>query len=93
VGAIIKTIATKNDIAILRDGTLDELAGIRYELAGLRQDIRKARTEIIKWMFFFCITQVDATYAIFYFFLKKNHLLYTGCFLHNNMDHIIQLYC
>jgi hypothetical protein len=58
MGAIIKTIATKNDIASLRDGTVDELAGIRYELAGLRQDIRKTKTEIIRWMFFFSMAYV-----------------------------------
>ena len=71
MGAIIKTIATKKDIANLRDDTVDELAGIKYELAGLRQHIRKTQTEIIWWMFFFWITQVGATFAIFYFFLKR----------------------
>jgi hypothetical protein len=64
MGAIIKTISTKNDIKY-------ELSDIIYELAELRQDIRKAKTEIIWWMFFFSLANVASTFAIFYFFLKQ----------------------
>ena len=62
--AIIETIATKDDIANLRDC-------IRYEFQELKQHIRKATTEIIWWMFYFAIANVASTFGIFYLFLKR----------------------
>ncbi len=71
MGAVIKTIATKDDITNLRDCTKYDLVDLRYEFQELRLCIRKTTNEIIWWMFFFAIANVASTFVIFYLFLKK----------------------
>ncbi|HEY2581017.1 MAG TPA: hypothetical protein VGI43_04385 [Mucilaginibacter sp.] len=60
VEATIKTLASK-----------DDLANIREEIANVRYDVRKDIGDSIKWMFIFWIGQVGATLAIVFLFLKK----------------------
>src|ERR1700733_10131467 len=64
VEATIKTLATKDDIANIRN----EIANVRHDL---RKDIGESKADNIKWMFIFWIGQVGATLAIVFLFLKK----------------------
>ncbi|OCX52465.1 hypothetical protein BEL04_13465 [Mucilaginibacter sp. PPCGB 2223] len=83
---LIKTLATKEDIASVRSDLTNGLAHVREEMASLnvqihkemgelniniRKDISENKAESIKWMFIFWIGQVGATLAIVFLFLKK----------------------
>jgi hypothetical protein len=59
-----KILATENDFT-------NAIANVRDELASLEYEVSKKIRNSVKWMFFFWITQIAATFAIFYFFLKK----------------------
>jgi hypothetical protein len=54
--------------------SFDKLA-TKYDLtifgSEMHNDIINARQEIIRWMFFFCITNIAATAAILLLVLKK----------------------
>jgi hypothetical protein len=52
------------------EATIKTLA-TKDDIEDLAISIRKANTDIIKWIFFFWITQVAATYIIFSLLLKK----------------------
>jgi hypothetical protein len=51
--------------------TKDDISNISGEFAGLIQHIRKCNNDIIKWMFFFTVTQTIATSTIFYLMLHR----------------------
>ncbi len=71
VEATIKTLATKDDIAIVKD----EIAKVKYDLSNeigdARKEIGESKAENIKWMFIFWIGQVGAMLAIAFLVLKK----------------------
>ena len=82
VEANIKTLATKDDLTVLRKDmnnefaiVRNEVANVRIEIANVRHDLRKdigeSKADNIKWMFIFWIGQVGATLAIVLLFLKK----------------------
>jgi len=48
-----------------------ELLATKDDIADLHRELLKKKGNIVKWMFIFWITQVGATFAIFYFFLRK----------------------
>jgi hypothetical protein len=60
VEATIKTLATK-----------DDLANVKEEIAKFRRDLDKEIGTSIKWMFLFWISQVGAVLGILLLFLKK----------------------
>ena len=60
VEATIKTLATKDDIA-----------HVRQEIGDVRKEIGESKADTIKWMFIFWIGQVGATLAILLLFVKK----------------------
>jgi len=64
VEATIKTLATKDDLA----GVRNEIGNAKYDL---RKDIGKYKADTIKWMFIFWIGQVGATLAIVFLFQEK----------------------
>jgi len=64
VEATIKTLATKDDLVVLRKD-------IGAEFTNLRKEIGESKADNIKWMFIFWIGQVGATLAIVLLFLKK----------------------
>jgi hypothetical protein len=53
----IKTLATKDDIFNLKEDIANFKDDLLYE-------IRKAKSDIIKWMFIFWLGQMSATLAI-----------------------------
>ena len=65
------TLATKNDLANVRD----EIANVKYdlskEISNVRKEAGETKADIIKWMFIFWIGQVGATLAIVLLFIKK----------------------
>ena len=80
--ATIKTLATKDDIAIIRDDIAKTMANIKDEIANVRHDFRKEmsdfrkevsenKSDSIKWMFIFWIGQIGAILAIVLLYLKK----------------------
>ena len=82
VEATIKTLATKDDIANLRNDTGnefanlrkdigDEFASVRNEIANVRYDLSNKISDSVNLMFIFWIGQVAATLAIVFLFLKK----------------------
>jgi len=86
VEASIKTLATKDDLLILRKEMSAEFTTVRKdmsnefanvrkelstELSNMRKEISESKAENIKWMFVFWIGQVGATLAIIFLFLKK----------------------
>ena len=60
VEATIQSLATKEDIASVRD-----------EIAKSKYDLRKDIGDSIKWMFIFWVGQIGATLAIVFLFFKK----------------------
>ncbi len=60
VEATIKTLASKDDLAKVKD-----------DIADTRREIGEAKADTIKWMFIFWIGQVGATLAILLLFIKK----------------------
>jgi len=60
VEATIKTLATKDDIA-----------NVKEDLAKVNLDLSNRIGDMIKWMFIFWVGQVGATLAILLLFLKK----------------------
>jgi hypothetical protein len=64
VEATIKTLATKDDIANVRE----EIANVKYDL---RKEMGEIKADTIKWMFIFWIGQVGAMLAMVFLFLKK----------------------
>lgn len=58
--ATIKTLATKDDVALLKE----DLANFKYDLSN---DIGNS----IKWMFIFWVGQIGAILAIVFLYLKK----------------------
>jgi hypothetical protein len=82
VEATIKTLATKDDIASIRNDIAKTMANVKDEIANVRYDFRKEMSDFrkevgeyksdnIKWMFIFWIGQIGATLAIIFLFLKK----------------------
>jgi len=82
VEATIKTLATKDDIAIIRDDIAKTMANVKDEIANVRHDFRKEmsdfrkevgenKSDSIKWMFIFWIGQVGAILGIIFLFFKK----------------------
>jgi hypothetical protein len=82
VEATIKTLATKDDILLIKE----DLANVRYDLskkigdvkedlakmnANLSTKIAESKADNIKWMFLFWIGQAGTTIAIIMLFLKK----------------------
>ncbi|HEY4328032.1 MAG TPA: hypothetical protein VGN20_28870 [Mucilaginibacter sp.] len=62
--ATIKTLATKDDIASVRD----ELAKLKYDLS---KQTSEAKVDFIKWMFTFWMGQIAAMLAMVFLFVKK----------------------
>ena len=60
VEATIKTLATKDDIA-----------SVKQDIAKVNIDLSNRMSDIMKWMFIFWIGQVGTTLAIILLFLKK----------------------
>jgi len=82
VEATIKTLATKDDIAGIRDDIAKAMANIKDEIANTKHDFRKEmsdfrkevgenKSDSIKWMFIFWIGQIGAILAIVLLYLKK----------------------
>jgi hypothetical protein len=71
VEATIKTLATKDDLAILRKDIANEFGNVRNEMANNKYDLSNKISDSVKWMFIFWIGQVAATLAIVFLFLKK----------------------
>jgi hypothetical protein len=82
VEATIKTLATKDDLVLLRKDMGAEFANVRKEMANEfgnvrsematnKYDLSNKINDSIKWMFIFWIGQVGATLAIVFLFLKK----------------------
>jgi hypothetical protein len=71
VEATIKTLATRDDIAIVKD----DLAKAKYDLSNeigcVRKEIGESKAENIKWMFIFWLGQIAVMLAIVFLFLKK----------------------
>jgi hypothetical protein len=51
VKATIKTLATKDDLIILRKEMSTEFANVRNEVAGVKYDLSSRIGDSIKWMF------------------------------------------
>jgi len=64
VEATIKTLATKQDLLIMRED-------FHKEFSNVRKEIGEAKADSIKWMFIFWIGQVGAMLGILLLFLKK----------------------
>jgi len=64
VEATIKTLATKQDLLIMRED-------FHKEFGNVRKEIGEAKADSIKWMFIFWIGQVGAMLGILLLFLKK----------------------
>jgi hypothetical protein len=64
VEATIKTLATKDDIASLRNEMKDDIVNVRKEIA-------ENKTETIKWMFIFWVGNIGATLAMMLLLVKK----------------------
>lgn len=62
--ATIKILATKDDLANVKDELKNDIANVKYILG-------KEISDNIKWMFIFWIGQVAAMLAIVFLFLKK----------------------
>ena len=71
VEATIKTLATKDDLVILRKDMANEFATVRNEMANVKYELSNKIGDSVKWMFIFWIGQVAATLAIVFLFLKK----------------------
>ncbi len=71
VEATIKSLATKDDIASVRNDLTNGLVNVREEMANLNVNIHKDMNESIKWMFIFWVGQIGAMLAIVFLFLKK----------------------
>jgi hypothetical protein len=75
VEATIKTLATKDDLAKVRDEIAKSSANLEEKIANVRYDLSKdigeSKADTIKWMFIFWIGQVGATMAIIFLYLKK----------------------
>lgn len=75
VEATIKTLATKDDLLVMREDFHKEFVEIRKELSdkitSVRKEIGDAKADNIKWMFIFWIGQVGAMLGILILFLKK----------------------
>jgi len=82
VEATIKTLATKDDLAKVRDEIAksssylrDEIAkssaNLEEKVANVRYDLSKEIGNSVKWMFIFWIGQLGAMLAITFLFLKK----------------------
>lgn len=73
--AIIKTLATKDDIAKQFSDVYKEFAGVREEISRSNVDlstkIAESKTDNIKWMFLFWIGQVGTTIGFIMLYLKK----------------------
>jgi len=81
----IHTLATKDDIATIKDdvaklalATKDDISILRRELyvtnddlAKVKYDLSKEISNSVKWMFIFWIGQAGAMLAIVFLFLKK----------------------
>ena len=71
VEATIKTLATKDDILLIKE----DLANVKYdllqEIGNVRKEIGESKADNIKWMFLFWIGQVGSTIAVIMLFLKK----------------------
>jgi hypothetical protein len=64
VEATIKILATKDDLANVKDELKNNIANVKYILG-------KEISDNIKWMFIFWVGQVAAMLAIVFLFLKK----------------------
>jgi hypothetical protein len=64
VESTIKTLATKDDIADIRDDIAKSFAYVKADLASLKYDLTKQIRNSIKWMFIFWLGQMSATLAI-----------------------------
>ncbi|CAN5230102.1 hypothetical protein BH09BAC6_BH09BAC6_14850 [soil metagenome] len=62
--ATIKILATKDDLANVKDELKNNIANVKYILG-------KEISDNIKWMFIFWVGQVAAMLAIVFLFLKK----------------------
>ena len=82
VEATIKTLATKDDLANVRDEIVKSSSNLREEIAkssanleekvaNVRYDLSKEIGNSVKWMFIFWIGQLGAMLAIAFLFLKK----------------------
>jgi hypothetical protein len=60
VEATIKTLATKEDIAIMKD-----------DLAKFKYDLSKDINNNVKWMFIFWVGQIGVILAIVFLYIKK----------------------
>ena len=71
VEATIKTLATKDDIANVKE----DIASLRMDMgdsiAKVKYDLSKDIANSVKWMFVFWIGQFGATMAIILLLLKK----------------------
>lgn len=69
--ATIKTLATKDDIANVKE----DIAGLRMDtgdnIAKVKYDLSKDIGNSVKWMFVFWVGQFGATMAILLLLLKK----------------------
>ena len=71
VEATIKTLATKQDLLVMREDFHKEFGEVRKEFGNVRKEMGENKADNIKWMFIFWIGQVGAMLAILFLFLKK----------------------
>jgi len=82
VEATVKTLATKDDLVVLRKDMGEMKADFRKDMGEMKANFHKDMGEIVgkiavagadnlKWMFLFWIGQVGATLAIIFLFIKK----------------------
>jgi len=66
--AMFKYIDNKTERSV--EATIKTLA-TKEDLAKVKYDLSQEISNSVKWMFIFCISQVGATLAIVFLFLKK----------------------
>jgi hypothetical protein len=73
--AFTESVATKTDIAELKNEIVasearlrTEIAGVRTEIASVRTDIAQSKNETLRWTFTFNLALVGALFAIIKFF-------------------------
>jgi len=67
----ILSLATKNDIALLREEMHANKDELRKEMSDIRRDIGDSKADTIKWMFIFWVGQAATTLGIVLLYLKK----------------------
>ena len=71
VEANIQSLATKDDLQVLKGDIQKEFVNVRREISDVRKEIGHSKADTIKWMFIFWIGQVGAMLGIILLFFKK----------------------